>query len=160
MCLISWKRTHKGDPHKLFRGFWGQKRGLKPAVLGYKKFSLLFLPALRDFWAKSGSSGSCPLFLHFLGKIAVQKMSGKTPGSPRHPSTRHPRPTEPGSPCEKSRQRKAALSKIVPSAFEISEKSSCPQKFLPAILGPEMAAPILWAHGFFRIFLLATPPCP
>ena len=31
-------------------------------------------------------------FLHFLGKMAVQKMSGKTPASPRHLSTRHPRP--------------------------------------------------------------------
>ena len=45
-----------------------------------------------DFQAKFGSSGSCPLFLRFLGKIAVQTMSGKTPGSPRHPSTRRPRP--------------------------------------------------------------------
>ena len=35
----------------------------------------------RDVWhfqAKSGRSGSCRLFLHFLGKIAVQKMSGST----------------------------------------------------------------------------------
>ena len=47
-----------------------------------------------DFQLKSGSSGSCRLFLHFLGKIAVQRMSGKTPGSPRHPSSRHPRPFE------------------------------------------------------------------
>ena len=35
--------------------------------------------------SKSGSSGSCCLFLYFLGKIAVQEMSGRTPGSPRHP---------------------------------------------------------------------------
>ena len=47
-----------------------------------------------EFQAKSGSSGSCRLFLHFLRKIAVQKMSGKTPGSPRHPSSRHPRPSD------------------------------------------------------------------
>ena len=47
-----------------------------------------------EFQGRSGSSGSCRLFLHFLGKIAVQKMSGKTPGSPRHPSSRHPRPSE------------------------------------------------------------------
>ena len=40
-----------------------------------------------EFQAKSGSSGSCRLFLRFLGKIAVQEMSGKTPGS----SSRHPR---------------------------------------------------------------------
>ena len=47
-----------------------------------------------EFQAKSGSSGSCRLFLHFLGKIAVQEMSGKTPGSPRHPSSRHPWPSD------------------------------------------------------------------
>ena len=35
-----------------------------------------------EFQAKSGSSGSCRLLLHFLGKIAVQEMSGRTPGSP------------------------------------------------------------------------------
>ena len=46
-----------------------------------------------DFQARSGSSSSCCLFLHFLGKIAVPKMSGKAPGSPRHPSSRHPRPS-------------------------------------------------------------------
>ena len=47
-----------------------------------------------EFQAKSGSSGSCRLFLHFLRKIAVQEMSGKTPGAPRHPSSRHPRPSD------------------------------------------------------------------
>ena len=47
-----------------------------------------------EFQAKSGSSGSCRLFFHFLGKIAVQEMSGKTPGNPRHPSSRHPWPSE------------------------------------------------------------------
>ena len=35
-----------------------------------------------EFQAKSGSSGSRRLFLHFLGKIAVHKMSGKRPRSP------------------------------------------------------------------------------
>ena len=44
-----------------------------------------------DFQAKSGSSGSCRLFLFFLGKVAVPKLSGKAPGSPRRPSSRHPR---------------------------------------------------------------------
>ena len=34
-------------------------------------------------------------FLHFPEKIAVRKTSGRTPGSPRHPSSRHPRPSEP-----------------------------------------------------------------
>ena len=47
-----------------------------------------------EFQAKSGSSGSCRLFLHFLGKIAVREMSGKPPGTPRHPSSRHPRPSD------------------------------------------------------------------
>ena len=30
-------------------------------------------------------------------------------------------------------------------------------KFPPAILGPEMAAPILWAPGMFGFFLLENP---
>ena len=30
-------------------------------------------------------------------------------------------------------------------------------KFLPVILGPEMAAPILWVPGIFEIFLLENP---
>ena len=30
-------------------------------------------------------------------------------------------------------------------------------KFLPAILGPEMAAPILWAPGILGFFLLENP---
>ena len=47
-----------------------------------------------DFQDKSGSSGSCRLFLRFLGKIAVPKMSGKAAGSPRRLSSRHPRPSE------------------------------------------------------------------
>ena len=43
MCLISWERTHKRDPHKLFGGdFWGQKGGPKRAIFGHKKSSLLF----------------------------------------------------------------------------------------------------------------------
>ena len=47
-----------------------------------------------EFQAKSGSSGSCCLFLYFLGRIAVQEMSGRTPGSPRHLSSGHPRPSD------------------------------------------------------------------
>ena len=65
----------------------------------HKNSSKLSWPVVADVWkkdvwkfqAKSGSSGSRRLFLHFLGKIAVQEMSGKTPRSPRHPSSRHPR---------------------------------------------------------------------
>ena len=47
-----------------------------------------------EFQADFGSSGSYRFFLHFLGKIAVQEMSGKMPGTPRHPSSRHPRPSD------------------------------------------------------------------
>ena len=36
-------------------------------------------------------------------------------------------------------------------------KSVMSRKFSPAILGPEMAAPILWAPGIFWFFLLANP---
>ena len=68
-----------------------------PSPLGWSRTS-----GEKDVWefqAKSGSSGSCRLFLHFLWKIAVQEMSGKTPRSPRHPSSRHPRSSEgPGWP--------------------------------------------------------------
>ena len=47
MCLISWERTQKRDPHKLFRGgFWGQNGGPKPAIFSHKKFSLLFFLGL------------------------------------------------------------------------------------------------------------------
>ena len=38
-----------------------------------------------------------------------------------------------------------------------SEKSSCPKNCLSAILGPEMAAPILWAPGKNAFFLQEKP---
>ena len=43
-----------------------------------------------------------------------------------------------------------------PSTCRISQirKSVMSIKFPPAIPGPEMAAPILWAPGFFSVFLL------
>ena len=47
-----------------------------------------------DFQAKSGSSGSCRLLLHFIVKIALEKMCGKMAGSPRHSSSTHPRLSE------------------------------------------------------------------
>ena len=55
MCLISWERTQKGDPHKLFRGgFLGQKRGPKRAIFGHKKFSgSSFVPAISTRTQKS-----------------------------------------------------------------------------------------------------------
>ena len=47
---------------------------------------------------------------------------------------------------------------IIPecSYASYSEKSSCPQNLLPANLGPEMAAPILWAPGKMRSFCRKT----
>ena len=33
-------------------------------------------------------------------------------------------------------------------------------KFVSAILGPEMAAPILWTPGKNAFFLQEKPPCP
>ena len=64
-----------------------------------------------EFQARSGSSGSCSLFLHFLGKIAVQEMSGKTPGSPKHPSSRHPWPSDrwPGDSRESIRRKTSII---------------------------------------------------
>ena len=51
MCLISWERTQKRDPHKLFRvDFWGQKRGAKEAIFGHKSsvYCFIFFPALSE----------------------------------------------------------------------------------------------------------------
>ena len=42
MCLISWERTKKGDPHKLFRGDVGVKKGVPDGPFSAQKFSLLF----------------------------------------------------------------------------------------------------------------------
>ena len=43
MCLISWKRTQKRDPHKLFLGgFWGPKGVPNGPFRATKKFRLLF----------------------------------------------------------------------------------------------------------------------
>ena len=41
MCLISWERTQKRDPHKLFRGDF--RGGSKRAIVGHEKLSFLFL---------------------------------------------------------------------------------------------------------------------
>ena len=43
------------------------------------------------------SKGYCAIWggiSHWAAKITVQEMSGKTPGIPRHPSSRHPRPSD------------------------------------------------------------------
>ena len=43
MCLISWERTQKRDPHRVFRGdFGGQKRGPKRAIFGHKSLVYCF----------------------------------------------------------------------------------------------------------------------
>ena len=83
------------------RSFAALLRSFAPFCTLLRSFALLCRVVAdvwkKDVWefrAKSGSSGSCRLFLHFLRKIAVQEMSGKTPGSPRHPSSRHPRPSD------------------------------------------------------------------
>ena len=65
-----------------------------PALPQAQKAADVWEKDVWEFQAKSGSSGSCCPFLHFLGKIAVQEMSGRTPGSPRHSSCRHPRPSD------------------------------------------------------------------
>ena len=43
------------------------------------------------------------------------------------------------------------------SSFQKSEKKPHVRNFLPVILGPEMAAPFLWAPGIFWFFLLENP---
>ena len=43
------------------------------------------------------------------------------------------------------------------SGFLFLRKSVMSIKFPPVILGPEMAAPILWVPGIFGFFLLETP---
>ena len=74
-----------------------------------------------EFQAKSGSSGFCCLLLYFIGKIAVQEMSGKTPGSPRHPSSRHPRPSERGNAM---RGNSTESLREPPSGKSVSERTS------------------------------------
>ena len=43
------------------------------------------------------------------------------------------------------------------SNLALGEKSVMSIKFPPVILGPVMAAPILWAPGIFWFFLLENP---
>ena len=43
------------------------------------------------------------------------------------------------------------------SCRALIRKSVVSIKFPPVILGPEMAAPILWAPGIFWLFLLENP---
>ena len=46
---------------------------------------------------------------------------------------------------------------IIISALGYIRKSVVSIKFPPAILGPEMAAPILWASGIFGFFAHKIP---
>ena len=66
VCLISWERMQKRDPHKLFRADFGvKKRGPKRAIFGHKSLVSYSLPALKEFrhflgqkWPKIGQTGS------------------------------------------------------------------------------------------------------
>ena len=101
MCLDSWERTQKGDPHKLFRGDFGVKGGPKWAIFGQKKFSLLFfpvlsfkpprLPGLDKMTGVSNMSllstfGGCqnPTSYLLLSYCNVSELSHKLPGQTRH----------------------------------------------------------------------------
>ena len=76
MCLISWERMQKRDPHKLFRGdLWGQKRGPKRAIFGHKKFSLLFFSSPYQFPPAPGSVKAL-LFPPLLNKVENKGMQG------------------------------------------------------------------------------------
>ena len=99
----SWKREFSVKKSPFFQGtagdmgsFWqktpfcglceGQENG------GFRTPKPSF-PGNGGFGPLSGFGWIPSLFLDFLGKVAVQKLSGKTPGSPRHLSSRHPRPS-------------------------------------------------------------------
>ena len=89
--------SHMGGQGQGFTQVIQAKSGEKKKemlIVSIRKVADVWKKDVWEFQAKSGSSGSCRLFLHFLGKIAVRKMSGSTPGSPRHPSCRHPRPSD------------------------------------------------------------------
>ena len=72
------------------------RNAIKKSVLRHQKLVVadVWKKDIWEFQARSGSSGSRRLFLHFLGKPAAQEMSGKTPRSPRPPSSRHPRSSD------------------------------------------------------------------
>ena len=67
--------------------------GVDEARVFLWRFSFLAL------WVVVVDMSQFPVFLHFPGKFAVQKMSGRTPGGPRHPSSRHPRACNNNSIC-------------------------------------------------------------
>ena len=76
MCLISWERTPKRDPHKHFRAdFWGQKWAPNGPFSTTTKFSLLFFPALILTCFHASFFPFCPLcwpplFLSFSGTFS------------------------------------------------------------------------------------------
>ena len=65
--------TKKRAPHKLFRGdFWGQKGGPKRAIVGHKKFSLLFFFSCSgEVWGTSENG--------WLLESTVREVLGKSP---------------------------------------------------------------------------------
>ena len=85
-CLRTSSQVARSTPGALFGALsnWGSLAPL-PLVGGTAMFRGSKNRVATDAWkkdvwefqAKSGSSGSCRLFHHFLGKIAVPKMSGK-----------------------------------------------------------------------------------
>ena len=66
-----------------------------------------------------------PSLPSFLGKIAVQEMSGKTSGSPRHPSSRHPRPSERRKPLTIQLTLLSSCSKTSEKAEATDSKHVC-----------------------------------
>ena len=101
-----------------------------------------------EFQAKSGSLGSCRLFLHFLGTIAVQEMSGTTPGSPRHPSSRHPRPSDHGDPARHNDPRtnyavKLTFFRARKKGFSFFPCGSTPSRTVPKTQPLEVAFSLL-----------------
>ena len=90
--VVSWHAAHQ-----IGKGLSWKTKNLLDIHPTYENMSRVVADVWKkdvwEFQAKSGSSGVCCLLLHFLGKIEVQEMSGKTPGSPRHPSSRQARPS-------------------------------------------------------------------
>ena len=65
---------------------------------------------------------------------------------------RRTKETTPNPKTTKFHGRQTRFKIVTSLSNHLSEKSSFPYNFLPAILGPEMAAPILWAPGKMRSF--------
>ena len=76
MCLISWERTQKRDPHKFFRGdFWGRKRGPKRVIFGHKKFSLLFFSCPYFWCGRPRFSARTSMTRRVVEKLCTKKFA-------------------------------------------------------------------------------------